>query len=136
MNKWVIPETMKTADIVQLFKNKERTAKTNYKPISLLITMSKVLQKQTVSFLEQYNLLYKSKYGFRYTHSCSDAIMKLTSEILKGNENKLNTTCAFLVLSKAFATSDPKILLENLNNYGLRGTVRKWFESYLQGRRL
>ena len=62
--------------------------------------------------------------------------MELTTEILKSKENNLNTISVFLDLSKAFDTLDPKILLNKLEIYGMRGTVLNWFESYLTNRQL
>ena len=108
---------------------------TNYRPISLLLTLSKVLQKivykRTVSFLDRNNIIYNSQYGFREKHSCTDAVMELCTEILKARENSQNTISVFLDLSKAFDTLDLKILLSKLEIYGIRGTVLDWFESYL-----
>ena len=65
-----------------------------------------------------------------------DAVMELTTEILKAKENNLNTISVFLDLSKAFDTLDPKILLQKLEIYGMRGIVLNWFESYLTNRQL
>ena len=121
----VFPNSMKHADTVPLFKSKNKTDCNNYRPISLLITMSKLLEKvmynRTLQFLDKHQLLYISQYGFRKKHSCSDAIMELTSEILKNKENNLYTACVFLDLSKAFDTLKPEILLSKMSNYGIRG---------------
>ena len=62
--------------------------------------------------------------------------MELTTEILKSKEHNLNTISVFLDLSKAFDTLDPKILLNKLEIYGIRGSVHKWFENYLNNRQL
>ena len=112
----------------------------NYHPISLLLTLSKVLEKvvynRTVSFLDQHDLFYNSQYGFRKNHSCSDAIMELTSEILKNKENNTHTASVFIDLSKAFDAFDPYIRLQKINRYGIRSLPNKWFESYLKNRKL
>ena len=95
----------------------------NYRPISLLITLSKVLEKlvykRTIDFLDKHNILYSSQYGFRKKHSCSDAIMELVSKIVKNKENGVHTASVFLDLSKAFNTLDPKILLQKIEHYGI-----------------
>ena len=125
-------------DTVPLYKAKERYYTTNYRPISLLLTLSKVLEKivykRTVRFLDSNNIINNSQYGFREKHSCTDAVMELCTEMLKARENNLNTISVFLDLSKAFDTLDPKILLSKLEIYGMRGTVLNWFESYLRNR--
>ena len=86
----VFPDAMKDADTVPLFKSKSKQYCNNYRRISLLITLSKVLEKivynRMIAFLDEHIILYVSQYGFRKRHSCSDAIMELISEILKNNE--------------------------------------------------
>ena len=62
----------------------------NYRPISLLITTSKVLEKIThkrvYSYLEWNNILYNSQYRFRTYHNCEQAIMELVSRLLHAKE--------------------------------------------------
>ena len=88
----VFPDLMKHADVIPLYKNKNKDACTNYRPILLLLTTSKVLEKgvykHTYQFLDNNNLLYDSQYGFRSKHSCENAITELTRAILKGAEQK------------------------------------------------
>ena len=78
---------MKLAEVIQLFKGKETYLMTNYRPVSLLITISKILEKiiykQLYNFLENTNILYKSQHGFWKLQSCSQAITKLLGETLK-----------------------------------------------------
>ena len=78
---------MKLAEVVPLYKSKERFLLNNYRPISLLITISKLLEKiiykRTYSFLQETNQLYESQYGFRQGHSCENAISELVGKILK-----------------------------------------------------
>ena len=81
----IFPEEMKKADVVPLYKSKAEYECTNYRPISLLLTISKLLEKlmykRTYHFLEQTDQLYQSQYGFRKSHSCETAIMELTASI-------------------------------------------------------
>ena len=140
LEEGIFPDCMKDADAVPLYKSKCKSDCNNYRPISLLITLSKLLEKivykRTKAFLDKHDILFSSQYGFRKKHSCSDAIMELVSEILKNNENGIYTACVFLDLSKAFDTLDPVILLEKMQNYGIRGKASSWFTSYLSNRRL
>ena len=140
LEEGIFPDCMKDADTVPLYKSKCKSDCNNYRPISLLITLSKLLEKivykRTIAFLDKHDILFSSQYGFRKKHSCSDAIMELVSEILKNNENGIYTAYVFLDLSKAFDTLDPVILLEKMQNYGIRGKANSWFTSYLNNRRL
>ena len=67
------PTRMKTAQVVPLHKGKEKYLKNNYQPISLLLTISKLLEKviyqRTYSFLESTNQIYEGQFGFRSKHS-------------------------------------------------------------------
>ena len=140
MEEGVFPDAMKIADTVPLHKAKCSEDCNNYRPISLLLTISKVLEKtiysRTVTFFDKNKLFYNSQYGFRKNHSCSDAIMELTGEILKNKENGIHTASVFIDLSKAFDTLDPDILLQKMNRYGIRGLVHDWFRSYMKNHKL
>ena len=132
------PHDMKAADVSPLHKSKERQIVTNYRPISLLITLSKILEKVVYSrvykFLVETDQLYQSQYGFRSGHSCQNAISELIGTILKNQEENKMTIGVFIDLSKAFDTLSHDILLNKLSKYGIRGITLKWFESYLSNR--
>ena len=136
----IFPEKMKLADVFPLHKGKERFLPTNYRPISLLLTISKVLEKliytRTYTFLNDCNQLYVSQYGFRNNHSCENAVSELVGHILKQKEQNESTACVFLDLSKAFDTIKHDVLLKKLEIYGITGTALNWFESYLTNRKI
>ena len=134
------PSIMKLADVVPLFKGKEHYLEINYRPISLLTTISKVLEKivyqRIYSFLQTTGQLYENQYGFREAHSCEHAIGKVINGIVKGLENKKTSACVLLDLSKAFDTIEHGIMLEKLSLYSIRGNALAWFKSYLSDRTL
>ena len=140
MSEGEFPDIMKEAEVVPLFKSKSRLEVTNYRPISLLLTVSKILEKliysRTYSFLMETNQLYVSQYGFRANHACDHAISELLGEIVKGQQLGKYTVGIFLDLSKAFDTLEHSVIFSKLEKYGIRGPVLHWFISYLTGRTL
>ena len=132
----IFPTLMKHAEVVPLYKSGPKTETTNYRPISLLLTLSKILEKvmykQIYRFLNE-DQLFKSQYGFRSQHSCQDAITELTSLITKNWENNKSSIVVFIDLSKAFDTLQHEVLFNKLEKYGIRGNALKWFQSYLTG---
>ena len=84
---------MKMAEVIPLYKGKSKFEPSNYCPISLLLTMSKILEKllykRTYAFLDDNNQIYHSQYGFRPKHSCENAIGNLVSQILNKESSRL-----------------------------------------------
>ena len=82
MQEVVVPDVIKIANVVPLHKSKSQDLTNNYRPVSLLITISKILEKimykRTYQFLENKDQIYKRQYGFRSKHSfclCSHIVL-------------------------------------------------------------
>ena len=136
----IFPNQMKEAHVVPLHKSKSRSESSNYRPISLLMTISKILEKlvykRVYDFMTQHSLIFKSQHGFRNKHSCETAICELLANICKGHEKSKHTLAVFLDLSKAFDTLSHELLYKKLDKYGIRGTALNWLKSYLTNRQL
>ena len=140
LEQGVFPDLMKVAEIIPFCKGKEQDEVVNYHPISLLMTISKLLEKVVYKrenkFLEKNQILYESQYGFCWKHSCEQSISELVGNLLEAKEDDLNSTAIFLDLSKAFDTLNHTVLLNKLDHYKIRGTCNNWFQSYLYQRSL
>ena len=138
LEQGIFPDRMKTAKVVPLHKGQSKDVASNYRPISLLLTISKILEKvvykRVYEFLTDTGQLFVSQYGFRKKHACDHAVGELISAIAKGFEEGKQTAGVFLDLSKAFDTLNHSSVLLKLDRYGLRGPCLKWFESYLSNR--
>ena len=134
------PKEFKIAKVVPVFKDGDRHDYNNYRPISLLSSFSKLMEKivsrQLVGFLNCHNLLYKHQYGFRAKHNTSQPVLHFTDNIFNAlNQKPSATTLAiFIDLKKAFDTVDHNILLQKMEHYGIRGTSNAWFADYLSDR--
>ena len=132
-----IPKHMKIAKVIPIYKCKEKNEMGNYRPISLLPSISKIIEKlvhkRLYSFCENNDILNDNQYGFRPKHSTIDAVSKFTADIVSSLEKNMTTYAVFLDLSKAFDTIDHDILLHKLRFYGVRGVALEWFRNYLSG---
>ena len=87
LSEGTFPDQMKIAEVIPLYKGKDMDLMINYRPISLLITLSKLLEKimytRLYGYLETQKLLYPSQYGFRTKRSCEQVITELVGNILQ-----------------------------------------------------
>lgn len=134
----IFPEAFKKAVVHPIFKSGDRDNVTNYRPISVLTTLSKILEKilniRLLSYLERNNLLSCNQFGFRKAISTEDAVMELTNKIVKNLDKKTKMIGIFLDLSKAFDTVSVPLLLAKMENIGVRGPALKIFQDYLSNR--
>ena len=112
----------------------------NYRPISILCCLSKVLErlihKQLVQHLNCNNIITLDQSGFRPKHSTSTALIKVTDEWLIDLDDGKYTGAVFVDLQKAFDMVNIQCLLEKLKRVGIKETNLNWFHSYLSDRKI
>ncbi len=134
----VVPKQMKIAKVVPLFKNGDPLSMDNYRPISLLSSFSKILEKivanRLCKYLETNNLLSDSQFGFRSGHSTIHPMTHFANHVSKALNEKEHTIAIFCDLRKAFDSCNHQILLSKLSRLGIRGEPLAWFANYLSER--
>ena len=118
------PDKCKIAKLIPLFKKGLKTYPKNYRPISLLPLLSKLIEKaihiQTQEYLDKNSLLYKFQSGFRKIFSTESCLVQLNDYIINGMDKGLHTGMILIDLQKAFDTLDHDVLLKKWSVWVLK----------------
>ena len=118
-----------------IYKKGDKTNLNNYRPISILPTISKVFERVIHIQLYDYfckNNICEQQYGFRSKHSTELATIKLVDYLVKNMDKNFIPCAIYLDLSKAFDTLNFDILINKIKFYGIVGTLLKLLDSYLK----
>ncbi len=139
MKKGDFPQILKVGKITPIHKKGNKELLENYRPISTLPILGKIYEKiifeRLYEFFVSQGTLSESQFGFRKSHSTSHAIHRSVDIISEAHSKKKHVIGVFIDLSKAFDTLDHSILLNKLDNSGVRGKALKLLSSYLTDRR-
>ena len=131
-----IPDHWKEAKVIPIFKGGDHTTPDSYRPISILPTFSKIIEKavasQILAYLDKHKMIYPNQYGFRPNHNCEDLLLKLTEQIFNARNCKKHMISIFIDFKKAFDCADINILLEKVKHYKL---PYEWLKCYLTRRK-
>ena len=132
----LVPNDLKNARVVPLFKKNKRCEVGNYRPVSVLSVISKILERAVYTQLEDYlikkKLMFDFQSGFRSNFSTDSCLTYLTDYIKSQTSKGLYTGMLMLDLQKAFDTVDHDILCKKLKAMGIKSV--DWFRSYLSHR--
>ena len=132
------PALWKTARVIPIFKEGDKNAKENYRPISVLPVVSRLFERLLYNQLYQHlntnDLLAPSQSGFRTLHSTATALLKCTDDWYNSLDAGKYIGVIFEYLKKAFGIVDHQILIQKLAHYGVRSSELIWFKSYLSNR--
>ena len=138
IEKNIFPSLLKEAKVIPLPKTKDASHPQYLRPISLLPSLSKPLEKHIhkhmYHYLNTYNLLHPYQSGFRPRHSCHTALVRLCDTWLTAiNKSELIGT-VFLDFKKAFDLVNHRTLLKKLMEYFPKSSSIKLLKSYLSDR--
>ena len=128
----ICPYPLKVARLTPLQKSSAVDQSNNYRPISILSILSKIIEKLTyirlIRYIDRNSILNSNQFGFRKAHSTSHAITSIHEQILENVNNDEHTVSIYLDLSKAFDCVNHGILLSKLEHYGVRWVALNFFQ--------
>lgn len=132
------PSVLKKSVVHPIHKSNDKDRVTNYRPISILPSISKLLERvinrRLVKYMEINNLFSHNQFGFRTGKSACDAVHELLDHVVGGISSGKKTIGIFLDLAKAFDTVSVPLLLNKLERMGIRGTQYNLLKDYLSKR--
>ena len=136
----IFPEILKVSRITPVYKSNDVKIRSNFRPIALLSTISKAIEKlmktRVDKFVDANDILYDKQFGFRSGYNTSDAILEFVDRCTSSLDNREYFIAIFLDLSKAFDTVNRDILIDKLSRMGIRGRAGEWIGSYLTDRKI
>lgn len=133
-----VPKDMKTAVVRPVYKKGPKIDYNNYRPISILPTFDKIIERyvsdKIISYLNKYDILDKNQYGFIKNKSTTNLLEYFSDIVNESLGNRMHVLCIFVDFTKAFDTIDHGKLLIVLRSIGIRGHLLGWIENYLNER--
>ena len=132
-----IPNLWKTANVTPVFKKGDKHSCKNYRPISLLCIVSKILERAVLNKIYDHfsHLITSSQHGFLRGKSTCTQLLSVFHDINSSLDSGTQTDVIYLDFSKAFDSVPHSLLCSKLKHFGFSGHLHAWFTSYLKNRK-
>ena len=138
LDEGVVPQMLKTANVIPIHKGGSRGVPKNYRPIALtshlIKIFEKVLRSKIVQYMELHKLFNPNQHGFRFGRSCLSQLIAHYDTILSLLEQDVNVDVIYIDFAKAFDKVDFMVTLQKLKSLGITGKIGKWIHSFLTNR--
>ena len=133
-----VPYELKRSIVRPVHKHGKMNDIMNYRPISLVPTIGKIMdryiEKKIMKYLQKYRLIDSHQFGYQKNKGTITLLEQFTDNINTGLDKGLHTLCIFVDFSKAFDSINHSILIDCLEHVGIRGHIKDWIKSYISDR--
>lgn len=133
------PNKLKIARVVPIHKSGDKSKPGNYRPISILSPISKIVEqvakKRLLVFLNKNQYFFSHQYGFLEKNNTTNAAIDIVIKLQKALDDNQQAVGLFLDIKKAFDTVDHDLLQYKLRKAGIKDMALKWFQNYLMDRK-
>lgn len=136
LDEGLLPSEWKAADVTPIHKKDCKEPAENYRPISLLPIIGKVLERCVCRRLYDHVIQFITpmQHGFLRNRSCTTQLLQVFDAIGQNLDKNIQTDVLYLDFAKAFDSVDHGLILRKLDLYGVKGSMLDWFRDYLTGR--
>lgn len=136
LKEGTFPTIWKSARIVPVFKSGDRSDVENYRPISILPTLSKLFERLVHNSIypSLHNIIIPQQHGFVKRRSTVTNLLIYTTHLFECLDKNKQVDSVYTDFRKAFDRVDHKLLLDKLAYNGIKGSLWRWFKSYITNR--
>ena len=139
LQQHAIPDIWKYGHITPIYKKGSRLLPSNYRPVSLISPIAKVMEsiiKDNISsYMNTNNLFSQNQHGFTTKRSCTTQLLCAMNYWTQCLDDKYPVDVVYLDFQKAFDSVPHEYLLSKLHGYGIQGNLLSWIEAFLIGRK-